>query len=170
MTGFVRQFELAWALADLHLTALTGDDFLWEPGPVVWTMHRDASGRWRPDWAESEPDPVPVPTIGWLTWHIMWWWSAAAGAVTGGPIPAPASIAWPGGAGAVAQIRDHAARWRAVLSALGPAELVHPSAFPWGPSAARTVEDTVLWLNVELTKNAAEIGQLRLLRGAAQPD
>jgi hypothetical protein len=27
---------------------------------------------WQFDWAETEPDPVPVPTIGWLTWHIMW--------------------------------------------------------------------------------------------------
>ena len=34
-------------------------------------------GVWRPDWAEAEPDPIPVPTIGWLTWHIDWWWSVA---------------------------------------------------------------------------------------------
>lgn len=168
MTGYVGQFELAWALADLHLTALTHDDFLWEPGPVVWTMHQDASGRWQPDWAESEPDPVPVPTIGWLTWHMMWWWSAASASVAGNPIPAPASIAWPGGAEAVAQIRVHAARWPAVISTLQPVELARPSAFPWGQRAARTVEDTVLWLTVELAKNAAEIGQLRLLRGTAQ--
>ena len=32
--------------------------------------------------------------------------------------------------------------------------------------AGLAVADTVLWVTVELTKNAAEIGQLRLLRAA----
>ncbi|GAA2811591.1 hypothetical protein FHR33_001093 [Nonomuraea dietziae] len=36
-----------------------------------------ARGTWVPDWTETEPDPVPVPTIGWLSWHIGWWWSVA---------------------------------------------------------------------------------------------
>jgi hypothetical protein len=30
------------------------------------------------------------------------------------------------------------------------------------------VADTTLWLHVELTKNAAEIGQLRMLRAVAE--
>ena len=31
-----------------------------------------------------------------------------------------------------------------------------------------TVAHTVLWVNIELTKNVAEIGQLRLLRAAVR--
>ncbi|MGU3499212.1 hypothetical protein [Mycobacterium sp. C31M] len=78
-----RQFDLAWALADLHLNALTADDFGWEPADLVWTMRRGAHSTWTPD-------------------------------------------------------------------------------------TDRTVADTALWLNVELAKNAAEIGQLRLLRAATR--
>lgn len=66
MTELTRQFDLAWALTDLHLSALKDDDFLWEPAGLVWTVHQDTAGRWRPDWADAEPDPIPVPTIGWL--------------------------------------------------------------------------------------------------------
>jgi hypothetical protein len=72
------QFDLAWALADLHLSALVDDDFSpasgryphCQPAPLCWTVQPNAAGVWRPDWADAEPDPLPVPTIGWLTWHI----------------------------------------------------------------------------------------------------
>ena len=53
------QFDLAWALADLHLAALSEDDFLWEPAPLCWTVRPDAAGVWRPDFADIEPDPDP---------------------------------------------------------------------------------------------------------------
>jgi hypothetical protein len=56
-----------------------------------------------------------------------------------------------------------AARWPELLSS---ADLDRPSSFPWPTDPGRTVAHTALWVNVELTKNVAEIGQLRLLRGA----
>lgn len=166
MTGPAGQFELAWALTDMHLSALSDEDFLWEPTHLVWTMHEDDSGRWFPDWAETEPDPIPVPTIGWLSWHITFWWSAALDAVTGRPARSPAEIRWPGPSEAVQAIRALSEQWRATLAALRPSDLGAPCAFPWGPDAGRTVADTVWWLNVELTKNGSEIGLLRLLRAA----
>ncbi|BFO22882.1 hypothetical protein SHKM778_92700 [Streptomyces sp. KM77-8] len=69
------QFELTWSLFEYHLERLEPDDFLWEPTPHCWTVRRSPGGAWVPDWAETEPDPVPVPTIAWVTWHIGWWWS-----------------------------------------------------------------------------------------------
>jgi len=36
----------------------------------------------------------------------------------------------------------------------------------WRVGADRTVAHTALWVNLELTKNIAEIGQLRLSRAA----
>jgi DinB family protein len=160
------QFDLAWALTDLHLSALTEDDFLWEPAAVVWTLHRGAGGSWHPDWAETEPDPVPVPTIGWLTWHVIYWWSAAVDELTGMPVRPPGEIGWPGPVNSVQAIRSLRDRWREILAALGPDDLGAPCDFPWGPGTGRTVADTVLWLNIELAKNGSEIGLLRILRAA----
>ncbi|HTM85396.1 MAG TPA: DinB family protein, partial [Mycobacterium sp.] len=96
------QFELAWALADLHLSALVDEDFLWEPAGLVWTVHQEGSGAWYPDWAETEPDPIPVPTIGWLTWHMIFWWSTSLADLRGQPPPDRGGIAWPGGSASVA--------------------------------------------------------------------
>lgn len=161
------QFDLAWALADLHLSALVEDDFLWEPGPLVWTVKPDASGVWRPDWADSEPSPLPVPTVGWLTWHITWWWSTAIDSLTGAVPPDRTDVTWPGsGDAAVAVLRALAAQWRSLLAGFSADDLLRPSSYPWGPDADLTVAHTALWVNVELTKNISEIGQLRMLRAA----
>ena len=105
------QFDLAWALADLHLSALVEADFLWEPAPLCWNVRPDAAGVWRPDWADAEPDPLPVPTIGWLTWHIDWWWSTAIDHLAGATPRDHTDVTWPGsGAAAVARLRELAAR------------------------------------------------------------
>ena len=163
MTDPAWQFDLAWALADLHLTALVPDDFLWEPAPLTWTVRPDANGVWRPDWADVEPDPVPVPTVAWLTWHIDWWWSTALDQLEGLAPRDRTEVTWPGPDAVVARLRGLAARWRDALPGADP---VAPSAFPWGAGTDHTVAHTALWVNVELTKNVAEIGQLRLLRAA----
>jgi hypothetical protein len=162
----VWQFDLAWALADLHLSELVDDDFLWQPAPLCWTVRPDAAGVWRPDWADTEPDPVPVPTIGWLTWHISWWWSVTIDHLAGVAPRDRTDVVWPGdGVAAVSHLRDLATQWRELLAG---ADLTRQSAFPWGAGAGRTVTHTALWVNVELTKNISEIGQLRLLRAAGR--
>jgi hypothetical protein len=68
----------------------------------------------------------------------------------------------------VAQLRELAARWRETITGIRAEELQRPSSFPWPPDAGRTVEHTALWVNVELTKNVSEIGQLRLIRAASR--
>ncbi|WP_422741292.1 hypothetical protein ACN27B_20490 [Micromonospora sp. WMMD754] len=52
------------------------------------------------------------------------------------------------------------------LDGLTEVDLARPSAYPWPGDAGLTVAHLVAWVNVELMKNAAEIGQLRLLRAA----
>lgn len=163
------QFELAWSLAELHLAALVEDDFHWAPANLCWAVRQDDAGMWRPDWAEVEPDPVPVPTIAWLTWHIDYWWTGAIDAVTGNAAHDWSEITWPGdGAGAVSRLRTLAIHWRNLLADMTDQDLVAPATFPWDQHAGRTVADTVLWVTVELTKNIAEVGQLRLLRAAGR--
>ncbi len=95
------------------------------------------------------------------------WWSATIDHLSGRTPRNRSDVAWAGsGAAAVADIRALAAQWRELLAGLAGDELERPSAFPWGPDTGHTVAHTALWVNVELTKNIAEIGQLRLIRAA----
>lgn len=163
------QFDLTWSLFELHLGQLTPGDYRWEPGPLVWTVHRDADGTWRPDWSDTEPDPIPVPTIAWLTWHIGWWWSVTLDHVRGLPPRDRADIPWPGEDAVRDRLRQLAADWRAVLDQHTETELDKSAEYPWPAEADLTRAHQFAWVNAELMKNATEIGQLRLLR-AASPD
>lgn len=161
------QFDLTWALLEYHLDRLDPADLLWEPAELCWTVRPDAAGGWVPDWAEAEPDPIPVPTIAWLTWHLGWWWTVTLDHLAGRPVRDRTAVAWPGDAPrTVAWLRDLGSAWRTTVDGLAESDLDRPAPFPWTDDPARTLADTLAWVNVELTKNAAEIGQLRLLRAA----
>jgi hypothetical protein len=149
------QFDLTWALFEYHLERLSPDDYLWEPAGNVWTI-RDGV----PDWADTEPDPVPVPTVAWVSWHLGWWWSVAVDHAHGRAARAREDIVWPGPDATEAWLRGLRAEWVAVLDTL---DLSAPSTFPWPD---KTVGHTVAWVNAELMKNVTEIGQLRMLRSA----
>ena len=164
-----RQFELAWSLTELHLAALVEDDFFWEPTNLCWTVRQDEAGVWRPDWADTEPDPPPVPTVAWLTWHIDYWWTMTIDSLTAISRRDRSEISWPGdGAAAVSRLRDLATQWRKLLAGMTEQDLAAASVFPWEADAGHTIADTVLWVTVELTKNVAELGQLRMLRAAGR--
>ncbi|GAB3851668.1 DinB family protein [Micromonospora andamanensis] len=164
------QFDLTWSLFEYHLERLEPADFGWQPAEHLWTMHRDSEGLWKPDWADAEPDPVPVPTIAWLTWHLGWWWRSATDHLSGRPVPAREDVDWPGpGAETVSWLRDLRTRWLAVLDDLTEGDLEAAATFPWPAGSGHTVRHLVGWVNAELMKNVAEIGQLRLMRAAQAP-
>ncbi len=56
-----------------------------------------------------------------------------------------------------------------MLEGLTGPDLDAPAAFPWPPDSGLAVEHTAAWVNGELMKNVAELGQLRLLRAARRP-
>ncbi|RCV56015.1 DinB family protein [Marinitenerispora sediminis] len=162
------QFDLTWSLFEFHLERLEPSDFLWEPAPLCWTVRPGADGVWRPDWEESEPDPVPVPTIAWVTWHIGWWWSTALDHAQGRTSRDRVEVTWPGdGPAAVAWLRKLHAEWVTVLDRLTDADLDAPALFPWQGDPGMTVAHMVAWLNAELMKNVTEVGQLRMVRAAS---
>jgi DinB family protein len=164
------QFDLTWSLAELHLDRLAADDFLWEPAPHCWTLRQGTDGSWTPDWADTEPDPIPVPTIGWVTWHLGWWWTVAIDHAQGRPPRERTAVAWPGpGAPTVDWLRGLHAEWLAVLDRQTDADLAAPAPFPWPAESGVTVAQMMGWANAELMKNTAELGQLRLLRAAGRP-
>ncbi|QER89729.1 DinB family protein [Streptomyces tendae] len=168
-TGLLRrQFDLTWSLFEYHLERLEPEDFLWEPAPHCWTVRRAADGTWVPDWAETEPDPVPVPTIAWVSWHIGWWWSVTLDHARGVRPRERTEITWPGeGAATVDGLRALRAEWLAYLDGVTDADLDATAPFPWPHDPARTKADMIAWVNAELMKNIAEIGQLRLIRAAS---
>ncbi|NUS72238.1 MAG: DinB family protein [Corynebacteriales bacterium] len=162
------QFELTWALFEFHLERLEPEDLLWIPAEQHWTVRQDATGVWVPDWQDSELDPIPVPTIAWVTWHIGWWWSVALDHVHGKTPRERAEISWPGTVdGTVNWLRELAEQWRTMLSQQGEADLDAIAPFPWGNDPQFTIAHMCGWVNAELMKNVAEVGQLRLLRAAS---
>ncbi|PMR62457.1 damage-inducible protein DinB [Verrucosispora sp. ts21] len=161
------QFDLTWLLFDYHLQRLTPEQFRWEPVAHCWTVRRDAAGRWVPDWADTEPDPVPVPTVAWLTWHIGWWWGVALDHLQGRPPRERTEIHWPGdGTPTIEWLDELRTQWHDVLNRLTDADLDQVAPFPWPYDPEHTVAHLLAWVNAELMKNAAEIGQLRLLHQA----
>jgi hypothetical protein len=161
------QFDLTWSLLELHLEQLTPDDLLWEPAAHIWTVRPRGSGTWEADWAETEPDPIPVPTAAWVSWHIGWWWSVTIDHVRSRRPRDREEIGWPGPDAAVAGLRGLREEWLAALDRLTDRDLDHAAPFPWPDGSGLTLAHTLAWVNAELMKNTAEIGQLRLLRAAS---
>jgi DinB superfamily len=131
-------------------------------------VRRDADGRWRADWPEREDYDIGPPSIAWLTWHVGFWWSMALDHSFGPATLAREDVAWPGSADGVREwlggLHD---RWRAALESLSDDELRSVERTRW-PFRARPLGDVAAWVNVELTKNAAEIGYARFLHAVAE--
>lgn len=107
-------------------------------------MRPDGTGGWIADWADTEPDPIPVPTIGWLSWHIGWWWSVAIDHVRHQPPRERTAVGWPGpGSPTVEWLRHLRADWVAIVDTLDDAALDSGSAYPWPADAGLTIAHLV---------------------------
>ena len=165
------QFRITWRLAEeVHLPRLTDAMCRWRPHPASWTVHRAPDGRWLPDWADEDPlEPAP-PSIGWLTWHLIWWWSDALAVLHGGRVAERSDVSWPGSANAaVTEIRRIASEWGEAIEQLSARKLEVQVAFPW--PEPRPLIYLIGWVNMELMKNVAEIGVVANMfaNGAAGP-
>jgi hypothetical protein len=158
-----RQLDTAWALTTYHLDGLADAECLWRPahrGPHVWP---DGQGGWTADWPDHEGYDLGPPSIGWTTWHMVFWWSMALDRSFGPGTLAREDVRWPGNAAVVRQrLFELNAAWRGRLEALGDAELLAARTSSW-PRPGQSLADVFAWANVELTKNAAELGYARFL-------
>ncbi|SHN75674.1 DinB family protein [Cryptosporangium aurantiacum] len=160
-----RQYDIAWALTEISLAGLGDEECFWLPSPGAWTVRREPDGSWRADWAETEPDPPPLVSVGWLTWHVDMWWSTAHAHAVGRETTSPEQIVWAGtAAAAVARIERLHADWSAVLDQARDEDLAVAPASSWPFPGGQPFGDVLAWVNLELMKNAAEIGQLRRIR------
>ena len=159
----LRQLDTAWALASYHREGLTTDECLWRPAAVGLHVDRDGQGHWRAGWPDHEGYGLGPPSIAWLTWHMTFWWSMALDHGFGEGRLTREAVLWPGdAASAVARIEDLQAQWRAGVEGLSEDDLAAVTRTRW-PFTDRPFADVVAWANVELTKNASEIGYARFL-------
>lgn len=159
----IRQFDTAWKLASYHLDGLTTDECLWRPTHVGLHVRQSTDGTWHADWPAHEGYDIGPPSVAWLTWHVGFWWSMVIDHSFGDGTLSRADVAWPGTADGVrAWIRGASERWRATLEELTDDDLASSNRTRW-PFRDRPFGDVVAWANIELTKNAAEIGYVRFL-------
>ena len=159
----LRQFETAWRLTSFHLDGLATEECVWRPAREGLHVHRGPDGRWRADWPDREGYDLGPPSIAWLTWHLGFWWSMVLDHSFGDGALSREHVLWPGDADEVrAWLGRLNGEWRAVLERVTADDLRSTLPTRW-PFQDRPFGDVVAWVNVELTKNAAEIGYARFL-------
>lgn len=162
----LRQFDIAWALAEYHLDGLTTEECLWRP--AAKGLHvRQHDGVWKADWPEHEGYDLGPSSIAWLTWHMLFWWSSVIDHSFGTATLAREDVMWPGSGDAVKErIVELQRAWREHLGLMSDDELRSTTRTRW-PFQDKPFSDIVSWLNIELTKNAAELGYARFLHAVS---
>lgn len=157
-----RQFSLAWELAEVHLAALNDEDVFWTQAALRWTVHQGEDGHWRTDRdlveGGTEPAPIPVPTAGWVYWHLGWWSTKLDHLCANVPRDRD-EVYWPGTAeSTVTWLRRLRGEYLEMFDDLDDSLLDRPSSFPWTSEMERMLADALAWANVEFMKNTTEIG------------
>ena len=148
------QLDLVWGFATRYVTrdldpALVG----WEPSTNVVAARNGPNG-WVADWPDEDHPPIPETTVGWLLWHIEFWWGNAIRAVRGELVQTPDQVRWSGSPDALQNLHDE---WAEILKESDLQQAVvglMPEPRPLWFVAA--------WVNFELTKNLSEINQLKI--------
>ena len=159
----IRQFEIAWKLTDYHLTGLSTEECLWRPALQGLHVHKSPDGIWQADWPDREGYEIGPASIAWLTWHIGFWWSMTLNHSFGDGALTREQVAWPGDADGVREwIGRLCKEWQTILMQATDPDLRSTQRTRW-PFQDRPFGDVVAWVNIELMKNAAEIGYARFL-------
>jgi hypothetical protein len=61
--------DYVWPRIRGRLDRTTDDEYLWEPVPGCWSV-RPQGDVWEVERQVPPPEPAPVTTIAWRTWHI----------------------------------------------------------------------------------------------------
>lgn len=159
------QFDIACQMLDFHLHDMDNGTCLWRPGGRGLHV-TESQGIWKADWPENEDYGMGASSIAWTTWHILFWWSMVFDHSFGSGTLTKEAVLWPGSAQAVkAEIELLEDKWRSLLSTLTDDELKSSSRTKW-PFENRPFYELAAWLNLELMKNAAEIGYCRFMKAS----
>ncbi|MBR0600296.1 DinB family protein [Sinanaerobacter chloroacetimidivorans] len=156
------QFDISWQLLEYHFNGLTDEECLWKPQANGLHVHHEG-GKWRADWPDSESYDIGPASIAWLTWHIIYWWSMVLDYSTGNGTLTREQVQWSGNITDVSEnINNLRDRWKTLLEKLSDDELLSCKRTYW-PFSNKPFYELAAWLNLELMKNASEIGYCRFL-------
>jgi len=151
---------------------LTDEEYLWEPVPGMWSVRprgtstapiTAGSGDFTIEFAEPEPDPVPVTTIAWRLGHMqVGVFGMRVAAHFGGEPVDYDSYDYPGDAKtALANLDRIYAAWNAGVRALDDEGLRRPCGPAEGGFSDYPMAALVLHINREAMHHSAEIALLR---------
>ncbi len=155
------QLDLTWRFAGEALDGLTRDEELWVPSHDSWTVGAGDDGRWVPDWEEPEPSPPPATSIGWIQWHVIWWWSTVIDRSFGNGELQRQDVAWPGPSRSMEAIDHLRQEWLGHLDGLSEDDLSSGTLTRWPYSDDRPFSLVAGWVNMELMKNVSEMALIR---------
>ncbi|MDO9176403.1 MAG: DinB family protein [Actinomycetota bacterium] len=165
-TSLVDGFDQAWQPLLERTATLTDAEFHWQPADDGWGVH-ERDGAWLADWTDPDPEPAPVTTIAWRTWHLavdaLDSYSARLFGRTGSGLR---GREWVGTWSAAQPLLAAAGQvFREGLVAWGD-DLFVPLGDSWGPFAQHSRVDLYLHARREVSHHGAEIALLRDLYAA----
>ncbi len=159
----LNQFEISWQLLSYHLNDLTIEECLWKPTEKGVFLTQIDENTWKGSFPDSEEYEFGPPNIAWLTWHIDFWWTMVINHSFEDGSSSSDQIEWkPSVIDIKNRFEELKSEWIKRVSSLSSADLNSDELSKW-PIADRPFSDIVAWLNLELMKNASEIGYVRFL-------
>jgi hypothetical protein len=158
----LRQYEIAWSLTSYHLENLSTEECLWRPSAkgLHVTVSKDG---WRGEWPDHEGYDLGPPSIAWLVWHIGFWWSMTINHSFEDSTLSRESVVCPGTSDdARSWLLSLHEKWKGLLATVSEEDLLSSAKTQW-PFRDRPFADVIAWANVELVKNASELGYARFL-------
>jgi hypothetical protein len=154
--------DYVWDRLRTRLDGLSTAEYLWEPVGDVWTV-RPTGDQWIADGGGPDPDPAPVTTIAWRTWHVASECLASYVSPALGEWPLPVTgREWFGTAEPARAALDSAyAVFRERVTGLGEDGLRTQLGPAWGPFADDTWAALAVHALDELAHHGAEIALLR---------
>jgi DinB superfamily len=154
------QFDISRQLLEYHLDTLHDKEYLAPGSSQGLHIHKEGDV-WKADWPESEGYETGPASIAWTMWHITYWWEMVLDHSFGSGTLQRSDIDCYGNVEAAKEkMTALADRWENILANLSDEEFLSTEYTKW-PFRDLPFHKVAGWLNLELMKNAAEIGSCR---------
>ncbi|GMA08325.1 hypothetical protein GCM10025886_14760 [Tetragenococcus halophilus subsp. flandriensis] len=151
------QFDISKKLLEYHLDSLSQDEYLWR-SPNCGLYIQEIDGRWYANFPEHENYDLGTPSVAWTLWHITFWWEMVFNHSFGdGKLTKEDINVYEDVESVKENINSLIERWQEKLDSVTEEELY--SKFPFSNEVE--FHKLASWLNLELMKNASEIGYVR---------